>query len=409
MKMKIISIFIVALFISSIILVNSVSACTGFTSSTEELTLVGSNEDWWLPDPYIKIQPPEEEKHGYVIFEYGFPLPWDNDFMRPFAGMNDQGLLFDFFYTPKLKIKFNPNKPLLLKDPTIHFMEKFSTVDQVIDYLNSYNIFLLGFIGLNEAQMFVADKTGASAIIEGDDIILKQGDFQVVSNFLQTRPDLGELAHAFERYDIAVSMLENMTELSVNYFRKICNATHQESVTNPTQYSHIFDLKDGIIYLNHYHDFEKTYVIDLEKEFSNGEQSYFLPSFFEPVDNQPPNIPEPIIITKNVETRKEYFFDINETTDPDNEPDEIYYMIDFGDGTYSKWINSYVIKENIASHSWNRPGKYDIKIKASDIYGMESDWSDPFTIHAKLNKLTKLIILGALGVFGLYMLFKLLD
>ena len=62
-------------------------------------------------------------------------------------------------------------------------------------------------------QVLWVDTTGASVVIEGDDIVFKDGDYQVVTNFIQTHPWLG--GYPCWRYDTAVNMLDVMTELSV--------------------------------------------------------------------------------------------------------------------------------------------------------------------------------------------------
>ena len=73
------------------------------------------------------------------------------------------------------------------------------------------------------------------------------------------------------------------------------------------------------------------------------------------------------------------------TTDPEN--DQLYYLWDWGDGTDSGWLGPYDSGENCAaSHTWKDRGNYDIKVKAKDIYGIESEWSDPLAISmAKKN------------------------
>ncbi|EMR75545.1 hypothetical protein MBGDF03_00361 [Thermoplasmatales archaeon SCGC AB-540-F20] len=83
--------------------------------------------------------------------------------------------------------------------------------------------------------------------------------------------------------------------------------------------------------------------------------------------NSPPMTP--IIIGYENETL--FFY----TIDPD---DDVKYFIDWDDGTVDEtdWYPSGQIVE--ISHSWP-PGKYNIRIKAMDIYGAESDWSS-FTI-----------------------------
>jgi len=54
---------------------------------------------------------------------------------------------------------------------------------------------------------------------------------------------------------------------------------------------------------------------------------------------------------------------------------ELYYYINWGDGTNTGWIGPYSSGEEITkSKSWDQ-GSYDIKAKAKDEYGVESDWA----------------------------------
>jgi hypothetical protein len=69
------------------------------------------------------------------------------------------------------------------------------------------------------------------------------------------------------------------------------------------------------------------------------------------------------------------------TTDPDG--DNVYYKWDWGDGT-SDWLGPYPSGENVsASHLWTRPGSYNITVKAKDIHGAESLWSEPLVIRIR--------------------------
>ena len=67
------------------------------------------------------------------------------------------------------------------------------------------------------------------------------------------------------------------------------------------------------------------------------------------------------------------------TTDPDN--DDIKYMWDWGDGNFSDWIGPYTSGEECEiTYIWSQKGSYSVKVKAKDIYGMESEWSDPLIV-----------------------------
>ncbi len=85
----------------------------------------------------------------------------------------------------------------------------------------------------------------------------------------------------------------------------------------------------------------------------------------------PPNKPEifgPTTGKKGVE----YEYTIV-STDPDG--DRIYYFIDWGDGN-TQQVGPYNSGEEVTvSHIWNEKGSYEIKVKAIDEYGAQSDWA----------------------------------
>lgn len=73
------------------------------------------------------------------------------------------------------------------------------------------------------------------------------------------------------------------------------------------------------------------------------------------------------------------------TTDPDG--DKVYYLIDWGDGTYEEWIGPYKSGADVvASHAWHL-GTYRITVKAKDIFDAESDLSIPFYITITKNRI----------------------
>jgi hypothetical protein len=67
------------------------------------------------------------------------------------------------------------------------------------------------------------------------------------------------------------------------------------------------------------------------------------------------------------------------TIDPDEDP--VCYQWDWGDGTFSNW--SVLIPSGVGvtgSHIWTRTGTYNVRVKAKDINGNESEWSDPLQV-----------------------------
>ncbi len=71
------------------------------------------------------------------------------------------------------------------------------------------------------------------------------------------------------------------------------------------------------------------------------------------------------------------------TTDPDG--DRVAYWFDWGDGSNSGWVdnagNYYESgSEGGCTHIWDSADTYDVKVKAKDINGVESGFSDPTSI-----------------------------
>ena len=70
----------------------------------------------------------------------------------------------------------------------------------------------------------------------------------------------------------------------------------------------------------------------------------------------------------------------------------MYYSFDWGDGNNSGWIGPVKSNEIIeVSHNWKNKDSYEIKVKAKDIHGKESKWSDPLSISIIKSKSSKSI------------------
>lgn len=62
------------------------------------------------------------------------------------------------------------------------------------------------------------------------------------------------------------------------------------------------------------------------------------------------------------------------TEDP--EENDVYYYVDWGDGTDTDWIGPYSSNEEVnVKHTWTEKGTYLIKVKAKDTHDSESDWT----------------------------------
>jgi hypothetical protein len=56
----------------------------------------------------------------------------------------------------------------------------------------------------------------------------------------------------------------------VDYFKSILDAVHGEGASNNTLYSNIFDLRNGIIYLYHWHQYDEVVILDIAEQLTRG-------------------------------------------------------------------------------------------------------------------------------------------
>jgi len=109
-------------------------------------------------------------------------------------------------------------------------------------------------------------------------------------------------------------------------------------------------------------------------------------------DNDPPLTPDLPSGPNNGKPGETYSY-TSTTYDPDD--DKIYYKWSFGDGWESTWILPGLESGEMCeiNHTWTEKGEYELKVKAMDEHGSESEWSDPLvlTIPKKRN-LNSLIV-----------------
>lgn len=79
------------------------------------------------------------------------------------------------------------------------------------------------------------------------------------------------------------------------------------------------------------------------------------------------------------------------TTDPNG--DNIYYYVDWGDGTTKDWDGPFTSgQQSSASHTWSGRGVYIVRVKAKDVNGAEGPWG---VLHINVPK-AKTLNVGAI-------------
>jgi len=240
--------------------------CSVIYATDGELMLGGNNEDYFNPLTKIWFIPSEDGSFGRVYF--GF----DDYFAQ--GGMNDQGLFFDGLGLDTTLPASKEGKQEYAGNLVDKAMTECATVECVVGLFEQYHT--------HDAwhwQFFFGDATGESAIIEPQTAIRQRGGYQVVTNFYQSTTPPEE--RTCWRYQKAVEWLENMEALSVASMRDVLDAVHMDGSVQ-TLYSNVYDLKNKIVYLYFFHNYDDVVVLDLEEELVQGYHAYDLPSLFLP-------------------------------------------------------------------------------------------------------------------------------
>lgn len=240
-------------------------ACTAVFVSTGDTVLVGNNEDAAMPLSKVWVVPGDAGKYSRLCLGYA----GDNTVQ---GGVNEKGLWFDGFSADAKPVAADPGQKVFDGDMYDNILAECATVEEVVALLRRYNNPFL-----SDTMLMVGDRTGASAIIEGNAILPRRGPSQIITNFRQSEhPDGSKVC---ERYRVAQAMLKANPNVTVDGMRKILAAVHQEGPVS-TIYSYICDLQNGKLYLYHFHNFENVVVLDLKQELAKGGHTQSLPELF---------------------------------------------------------------------------------------------------------------------------------
>ena len=95
------------------------------------------------------------------------------------------------------------------------------------------------------------------------------------------------------------------------------------------------------------------------------------------VTGDPPD--QPIIngpLSGNVGVSYDYYVS---AIDPDS--DDVYYNVDWGDGTTYGWVGPYPSGMNVSIEKiWGHPDLFKVKVIAKDLWSLKSNWSDPIFV-----------------------------
>ena len=198
--------------------------------------------------------------------------------------------------------------------------------------------------------------------------------------------DHWEFMETGEIYEIEVDLWSTSLVFNVGHRIRVAisSSNYPRFLANP-------NTKDSITKNNTFNIAQNTLYID-----SNHPSCIILPEIEQGQPSSPPKKP-----TKPKGTRFIRYDTYHEYSSSaiDLENDQIYVLFDWGDGSSSGWLGPYNSGEKVkAIHKWTSKGTFEIRTKAKDLTGAQSEWSDPLSVTMFKNKyLNQEIILNFLN------------
>ncbi len=226
-----------------------VQPCSIFSCRTEAGTFFCGNEDWTATDPAFMTVPPRDGAYGYVAFGWASYLP---DYVQ--AGINSEGLCFDWAVVPPQRFVSTPGKKPLPLDATVEILKTCATVAEALAFIEKND-----FPNLANEHLFLADRKGSSCVVEyvrGQVRIVKGSAYLAATNFHLTDTSLGW--YPCERYERITAGLSGETgKLVPADLVRLLDAAHQEGAY-PTIYSYVFDLSRMKLTVFFRHDYTRS-------------------------------------------------------------------------------------------------------------------------------------------------------
>ncbi|MBU0595292.1 hypothetical protein KJ567_01235 [Candidatus Bipolaricaulota bacterium] len=259
---------VIALFL--LIVAPGALACTGVAIAQGGSVVVGGNEDWTRFDSHVWAEAATEEAYGAVYFGYQIRGEFGprGRYWFEFQGVNDQGLYFDTFGAPTSTDPSWSGKPSCPEHIEILMMRECATVEEAIDLLGSYN--LARYLSYDETMFrsnmtfFLADRTGAAAVVDGGQVHWMEDGRLVTTNFRLSNPSLG--GWPCPRYNLATDMLAVDASPTVERIAEILDAVQYScsyGYQSCTRYSLVCDLVQGEGYLYFNGDFDRSIRLGL--------------------------------------------------------------------------------------------------------------------------------------------------
>jgi len=227
-------------------------ACTVFRVTQGARTLVGNNEDDNTSDTKVWFLAPEDGKYGRVFFGFANGAPQ--------GGMNDQGLFFDWVAdNPSPEWQRDPKKLNYAGSVSEKILEEARTLEEALQLYEEYNE--TAFL---KSRTLLVDKSGASAIVSWQD-----GKMKVVRG----EAVFQGLGYG---YSTAAETFDKPTDVTIERVGSVLQSCLQ-SGEYPTQYSNVYDLQRGDVWVYRFHSQKPPVKFNLGEEIRKGHHYLNLP------------------------------------------------------------------------------------------------------------------------------------
>ena len=252
-------------------------ACTAFVMHKDGRTFIGNNEDSWCTQGRVRFAPAADGGYGAVYFSSwtGHPLKdWGDQ-----LGMNQAGLVFDgLVIQPKDAVAQRGKQFLDFAELTNRLMERCADVDEAVSFLAEYDRSFL-----YQSMLFLADASGAYAIVQSDTVIVGNEPHFAVGNWrmaCNTDMDAVPIPRLQQGRALLTEGVEPTVEGALSVLKVMRSS--RDFLGNGTFFSTLFEPDSGRVQLFFYHNFEHPVVFDLNAELAKGPHTLDLPSLFPP-------------------------------------------------------------------------------------------------------------------------------
>lgn len=234
-------------------------ACTIFSHTNKNNTIVGRNFDWDKNGAYFWFIPKNDKNHAI------FFITQSKDKTSPYEGINEKGLFIAISAVPTSKTPIEFKRPKKSLEMITAVLKSSSNIDEAINEFKKYMLIFGIFMGNPMVHFKLVQQDGKSIIIEyyENKMNIIQNDTNIMTNHYIGKPKLGsDSKSSFIRYDKVKNEFFKNKFIDKNKALRILKLVSQKN----TVWSNVYDLTNLKLYVKLKNN---TILVDLKKEFDN--------------------------------------------------------------------------------------------------------------------------------------------